>query len=139
MSVKKSSMDRKSVYPVEEILAHVGENSCNFDGDEVKMDSLRYHTFKNGLKCVKCGIEGTFFTKERHLAAVKRDGRYHFNLYGVRPNGDEVLMTKDHIVPKSKGGPDRISNLQTMCTRCNAKKGNSYDGPTSTNEVRGDC
>lgn len=32
-------------------------------------------------------------------------------------------MTKDHIVPKSKGGPDKIENYQTMCTECNCIKG----------------
>lgn len=34
-------------------------------------------------------------------------------------------MTKDHIVPKSKGGPDCIENFQTMCEECNKKKKNT--------------
>jgi 5-methylcytosine-specific restriction endonuclease McrA len=33
-------------------------------------------------------------------------------------------MTRDHIQPKSKGGPETLENMQTMCTRCNGKKGN---------------
>ena len=28
-------------------------------------------------------------------------------------------MTKDHIVPKSKGGADHLDNLETMCDQCN--------------------
>ena len=32
-------------------------------------------------------------------------------------------MTKDHILPKSRGGKNHISNMQTMCCRCNSKKG----------------
>jgi 5-methylcytosine-specific restriction endonuclease McrA len=52
--------------------------------------------------------------------------RPHFNLYCHKPEEGEnmVLMTKDHIVPKSKGGKNHISNMQTMCCHCNSTKGN---------------
>lgn len=36
-------------------------------------------------------------------------------------------MTKDHIIPKSKGGIDDLSNYQTMCERCNKEKGNELE------------
>ena len=36
-------------------------------------------------------------------------------------------MTKDHILPKSKGGKDEIDNYQTMCIRCNKAKGNNLE------------
>jgi hypothetical protein len=48
----------------------------------------------------------------------------HFNLYGI-VDGKYVLMTKDHKVPRSKGGPEKMSNMQTMCTHCNARKRNN--------------
>ena len=48
---------------------------------------------------------------------------YHFNLYGINKNYEEILFTKDHIIPKSKGGDNKISNYQTMCYNCNYKKG----------------
>lgn len=48
--------------------------------------------------------------------------RAHFNLYAVQGRR-LVLMTKDHIVPRSKGGTDDLTNLQTLCTNCNNRKG----------------
>jgi len=74
-----------------------------------------------GVKCATCGIEGIYFYKER---GGIRDKIFHVNLYGVNDEGEEVLMTKDHIKPKSKGGMDHIDNMQTMCYICNSKKGN---------------
>ena len=50
---------------------------------------------------------------------------YHFNLYAIGENGNWILMTKDHITPKSRGGRDHLSNLQTMCDQCNNRKGDT--------------
>ncbi len=36
----------------------------------------------------------------------------------------DVPLEIDHIVPRSRGGSDRVSNLTLACHRCNQKKGN---------------
>lgn len=38
-------------------------------------------------------------------------------------SGDDVLLTADHIVPLSKGGPNNIDNIQPLCGPCNSSKG----------------
>lgn len=103
------------------------------NGYKVKPESLRYQTFNKSLECVECGIKGRFLALERCLSDEggnegKKEGQgFHLNLYALDDMGREVLMTKDHIIPKSKGGPDRLNNLQTMCTYCNAKKGDKLE------------
>jgi hypothetical protein len=32
-------------------------------------------------------------------------------------------LSADHVIPESKGGPTTLENLQTLCMRCNLKKG----------------
>lgn len=121
---------RKETYSIDEVREKVKDilfekdnrnAKVDFDGDLVKGNSQKYQTFfTKGCKCVVCGIEGRYFAKERHL----QDKAYHLNLYAVDDNGTEILMTKDHILPHSKGGADDISNYQTMCRLCNEAKGN---------------
>ena len=94
------------------------DHSIVIDGYEVYTTSLRYKTFiEKGYKCVCCGRTGAYYVLEKsHGSNIKRA---HFNLY----SDDDVLMTKDHILPKSMGGADCIENMQTMCTICNCAKG----------------
>lgn len=124
---------RKEIYSIEEVRDKVKDvlfekdkklAKVDFDGDLIKGNSQRYQTFfTKGCKCVVCGIEGKFFAKEKFA----NQSTYHLNLYAVDDNGDEILMTKDHIMPHSKGGIDDISNYQTMCKICNEAKGNKLE------------
>ena len=91
------------------------------DGFNVRPVSLRYKVFyQKGIKCVTCGKEGTHFK----LCGDETTNRRHFNLFAE----DGTLMTKDHIIPKSKGGVNKVYNMQTMCIDCNKDKGADYPG-----------
>ena len=112
-------------YTPGEVLPFVGPDERVYDGYRVRMDSLRYHVFKQGRTCPTCGIEGTVFLLQRNDGDTDQPpDRAHFNLY-ARVGDDLVLMTKDHVVPKSRGGKDRLGNLVAMCEVCNSKKGSS--------------
>lgn len=120
---------RAGILPIHNVFQHVGKKEHTFwignTAYNIKMKSLRYKVFKTkGIMCVNCGLIATYFAIER---SFKSTGRYHLNLYGRLDNNEEVLFTKDHIIPLSKNGPDTLDNLQTMCVNCNVKKGNSYE------------
>lgn len=125
----KKTYVRKATYGLEFLdsveMHHTKDDTITLDGDVIKLGSDRYKTFKSsGTKCVECGIEGEFFAKEMFRRGSDTKS-YHMNLYAIDENGNEVLMTKDHIVPKIKGGPNHVSNYQTMCTGCNREKGST--------------
>ena len=87
----------------------------------VRMTSDRYFVFRDNPNCIACGLEG----KKMILDINPGDQSPHFNLYGEE-KGRLVLMTKDHILAKSKGGQDVFDNYQVCCSLCNNLKGN-YD------------
>ena len=93
-------------------------------GQRIKALSSRYRLFKTkGTVCVECGLEASYFKLERFPC----DKTFHLNLYGIDHLGDEVLFTKDHIIPKAVGGPNKLSNYQTMCSPCNAHKADKHE------------
>lgn len=117
-------LQRKEILSFEDVFPHVVMNKKKIQkeikGDKIKITSIRLNVFKNSnLICPICGVGATYFAKEK----VDSDKNYHLNLYGTH-NGQEVLFTRDHILPRSLGGKDTLDNQQIMCEPCNALKGN---------------
>jgi len=125
---KKKKKGSKSPYKrlrrltIEEVLPHIGqEGKVDFEGHLVKCNSRRLVIFKESLACTTCGLKGSFFAVETFRRGNQQTP--HLNLYALNDKGNEVLMTIDHIKPKSLGGGDEFENLQTMCAPCNSAKG----------------
>lgn len=75
----------------------------------------RFRNLINHSKCVTCNRTLAYFRIESN----NNGEGAHLNGYSA----DHVMMTRDHIVPRSAGGPDLLSNYQLMCSPCNKSKG----------------
>ena len=92
--------------------------TVNFYGDNVNVHSDKLLMFRaKGCRCAKCGLEGEYFVKEKKESSSKA---FKLQLYGVRDE-KPVLMTVDHIIPRAKGGENKIYNMQPMCVKCNSE------------------
>jgi hypothetical protein len=96
---------------------------------DVKISSLRMELFRKNPKCVSCHRKGTLWILQAH----RPNEAPHLNLFAIGEEVEEwkklslnglIMMTKDHIIPRSFGGPTDLHNLQTMCSICNGIKGN---------------
>jgi 5-methylcytosine-specific restriction endonuclease McrA len=77
----------------------------------------RVGRFCTSFKCTICN-KYSLFGLEWSPKSVPID--HHFDTF----TGDGVMMTVDHIVPKSWGGSFTSDNLRPMCRKCNSKRGN---------------
>ncbi len=89
----------------------------NKDAYSVRASSTRLELLARSPKCVRCRIEGVLWI----LQAQDEKTIPHLDLFAIRGN-NFILMTQDHITPKSRGGRDHMSNLQVMCAPCNEWK-----------------
>lgn len=117
-------------YSLEEVFSAMGNRGRLSDGVTFRPNSPRMQLFlTKGVACVTCDIKGKIFILETHDIAI----RPHLNLYAENDNGELVLMTKDHILPKSRGGANHLDNYQTMCTNCNRIKRNTIEDDNASN------
>ncbi len=85
------------------------------------------------IKCWRCKCVADRWVSVRHY----NDHRTKpvLNLYGIRTRTikggavkqELVLMTRDHIIPKSLGGVDDIANLRPGCEVCNRDRSSNMN------------
>lgn len=59
-------------------------------------------------------------TRRIRFEVFKRDG---FRCTYCGSKSPNVELEADHVIPRSRGGPDSLDNLTTACTACNRGKG----------------
>ncbi len=85
---------------------------------KIKLIHLADNGDENGM--IELGftpIPELSYYDEFRESIFRRDG---YRCKHCQTNDD---LTIDHIVPRSKGGLDHKSNLQTLCRSCNSRKG----------------
>lgn len=89
----------------------------------VKLNQKRGNFYlNNDIWQAICRVERGKVTNKMRFAIYDRD-HYRCRKCGRRTNDLEV----DHIIPIAKGGKSTFDNLQTLCHRCNYKKGSSIE------------
>lgn len=122
--MKHPEYRRFILYGIDFILVQIAEgNTLYFKGKPIEVNIPRLQTYLSGTECKHCGLNATFFAVE---AQRPKWNNYHLNLYGLK-DGREVMLTSDHIIPKSKGGSHDLSNRQTLCQPCNKRKKDRYE------------
>jgi hypothetical protein len=95
-------------------------NSINVNDTESDIsESLKIVTENKPSKILR--VEPSIRTR---FLVFKRD---QFTCVFCGRSGLGVRLEVDHKIPLSKGGSNRIENLQTLCFECNRGKGNDFE------------
>lgn len=117
-----------SYYICVEYTSPKGQNSYHnsecYDFESLKM---YYYKSKKELKAkqsyeYRVKSERAKMTDSIRYDVLKRDG-FKCQICGASAQ-DGATLHVDHIIPVSKGGKTEMSNLQTLCDRCNLGKSN---------------
>lgn len=75
------------------------------------------------MVCFKCGvIADRWIMRHQHN---DRNKPPTLELFAYTKKSRLVMMTRDHIVPKSWGGLDIVQNLRCACETCNRERSNT--------------
>ncbi len=97
-----------------------------------------YKEWKNTKKySINAKIERSIMNDSIRYNVLKRDN-YTCQICGATSK-DGAKLHVDHIIPISKGGKTVMSNLQTLCERCNLGKSNKTDENFFSNMICPKC
>lgn len=98
----------------------------------VPVFSKRLRPYLHGDRCCQCGVQATHVWAEahrkeaNHSIKVGKKVALHFNVYGTLPSGAEIMLTLDHVIPRSRklDWVEEDYNHQILCAVCNSRKSN---------------
>lgn len=70
--------------------------------------------------CRTCCNWRMMLRKKRNWEALK--ARFDYRCLACGKREPEITLTRDHVIPRSRGGIHRVDNIQPLCGRCNAAK-----------------
>lgn len=80
------------------------------------------------ITCKCCGVTASIVLQYIHKSQLNKNKSSTYDIFAIKKTNKDihlVMMTIDHIIPKSLGGaPIKKTNLQWMCEPCNRKKSN---------------
>ena len=101
------------------------EQDCFIDISSEILEKVRGILYEKMSRVGHKKIQRSAMTNDLREAIKQRD-HYTCCICGNSVyNEPNLLLEVDHIVPISKGGKTEADNLQTLCWRCNRKKGSS--------------
>lgn len=105
--------------------AYSRQHTYSYDGLKKNYDFVKKMIAQHSTRANLIRIERSKVTASLRAEVLKRD-KNRCQICGATVN-DGVLLHVDHIKPISKGGKTILSNLQTLCDRCNLGKSDKYD------------
>lgn len=98
-------------------LAQKGEKNWNWKGGEATKKQRRV-SYQLNRNIRKLGNGGTHSLGEWETLKAQ----YNFTCLSCKRQEPIVKLTRDHIIPISKGGSNNIENIQPLCKNCNSRK-----------------
>jgi 5-methylcytosine-specific restriction endonuclease McrA len=114
---------------------------------KVNMSSNRLECLRRSQECAFCHKQGNIWLLQKSITnpprvrtscfidecpwcSLRADQNWtskwsapHLNLFYRDMQDRMTMLTFDHIIPKARGGADTVENGQTLCIKCNQKKG----------------